>query len=79
MNDDNAGLVLAFAFFFYIGYLYADKKETEPTYGDTGLPKNCVAIVHEASEGVRRREYTPMEALHSIERNCGKYGYSLKE
>lgn len=51
----------------------------EPTYGETGLPKNCIAIVQENADGFRYGRLSPVDALNSIERNCGKYGFSLKE
>lgn len=45
-------------------------------YGDTGYPKNCRAIITDNIEGVNRGDYTPEEALGSINRNCGRNGYS---
>lgn len=45
-------------------------------YGDSGLPVNCRALVAEAVEGWRRGVYKPNEALESIERNCGRHGYT---
>ena len=71
--------VLIAALFFFIGWNFADKREYEPTYGKTGLPKNCIAIVQENADGFHGGKYSPVEALSSIERNCGKYGFSLKE
>lgn len=49
---------------------------SKPTYGDSGLPVNCRALVAEAVEGWRRGAYKPHEALESIERNCGRHGYT---
>ena len=63
---------------FFLGWFYADKKEFEATYGETGLPKNCIAIVQEAANKFRAGQISPVDAMNSIERNCGKYGYSLK-
>jgi hypothetical protein len=48
----------------------------KPTYGDTGLPKNCRAIIAVNIEGWRSKQYTAEEVLASIDRNCGAYGYS---
>jgi len=45
-------------------------------YGDTGLPRNCRAIIAANINGWQYGEYTAEEALGSIERNCGAYGYS---
>lgn len=47
-----------------------------PVYGDTGLPKNCRAIIKENIEGWRYKNFTADEALESIDRNCGEHGYS---
>lgn len=48
----------------------------KPTYGDTGLPKNCRAIIQANVDGWRERRFTADGALNSIERNCGMHGYS---
>lgn len=48
----------------------------KPEYGDTGLPKNCRAIVQANIDGYRSRQYTADEAMWSLERNCGTHGYS---
>lgn len=63
-----------------------EKPNSKPTFGDTGLPKNCRAIVQANID-----EYKKIRATHkdfglqmieingvmdSIERNCGAYGYS---
>lgn len=51
----------------------------EAVYGQSGLPKNCRALIAEATEGWRSGKYTPIAALDSIERNCGRYGYTWDE
>lgn len=51
-------------------------KNQSLTYGDTGLPKNCRAIIKANVESWRRGEYSAEEVLYSIDRNCGEYGYS---
>lgn len=48
----------------------------KPTYGETGLPKNCRAIVQANIDGYRSKQYTADEAMSSLERNCGASGYS---
>ncbi len=46
------------------------------TYGDSGLPKNCRAIIKGNVDGWRSGAFTAEEALGSIDRNCGENGYS---
>jgi len=70
--------VVIAAISFFLGWAYADKKEYEATYGETGLPKNCIAVVQENANAFKAGTISPVDALNSIERNCGKYGYSLK-
>ena len=49
----------------------------QPIYGEeTGLPKNCRAIVQANVDGYRAGQYTADAAMASIERNCGATGYS---
>lgn len=48
----------------------------KPTYGDTGLPKNCRAIIQANVDSWRAGEFTADETMASIERNCGAQGYS---
>jgi len=45
-------------------------------YGESGLPKNCRAIITSNINGYKNKSYTADEALNSIERNCGEFGYS---
>lgn len=64
---------------FAAGYAVADKKEVDPTYGPTGLPKNCIAIVQENVDMFRKGRANPIDTIDAIERHCGKYGYSINE
>lgn len=49
----------------------------KPEYGeDTGLPKNCRAIVQANIDGYRSQQYTADEVMDSLERNCGANGHS---
>ncbi len=48
----------------------------EPTYSDSGLPKNCRAIVQSGVDGWRSGQWSASDALISIERNCGANGHS---
>lgn len=45
-------------------------------YAESGLPVNCRALIAENIKGWRSRQYTPQEALESIDRNCGADGYN---
>lgn len=49
---------------------------TELMYGNTGLPKNCRAIIKVNIDAWRAGSYTAEEVLGSIDRNCGEFGYS---
>lgn len=43
---------------------------------ETGLPKNCRAIVQANVDSYRAKEYTADEVMNSLERNCGANGHS---
>ncbi len=45
-------------------------------YGDTGLPKNCRAIIASNITAFQNNEYSAEDTLESINRNCGAEGYS---
>lgn len=45
-------------------------------YGKTGLPKNCRAIIKANIDAWKAGEYSAEDALVSIDRNCGEFGYS---
>ena len=47
-----------------------------PTYGDTGLPKNCRAFIQTSLDSWYAKEYPANEIFSSIARNCGANGYS---
>ncbi len=50
---------------------------SKPTYGEeTGLPKNCRAIVQANIDSYHAKEYSPDMIMASLERNCGAGGYS---
>lgn len=49
---------------------------SEPSYGETGLPKNCRAIVQANIDSYRAHQYTADEVMNSLERNCGLHGHS---
>jgi len=52
---------------------------SKPRYGETGLPKNCRAIVQANIDGYRSKQYTADEVMASLERNCGISGYAWEE
>ena len=49
---------------------------SKPTYGESGLPKNCRAIVQNAIDEWRKGSYSTEDIMSSLERNCGANGYS---
>ena len=51
----------------------------KPVYGDTGLPKNCRAIIATNIQAWRNAQYSAEDVLESIDRNCGINGYSWTE
>ena len=53
-----------------------EKPNSKPTYGDTGLPKNCRAIVQNSIDEWRKGNYSTKDTMDSLERNCGASGYS---
>lgn len=53
-----------------------EKPNSKPTFGETGLPKNCRAIVQNAIDEWRKGNYSTEETMGSLERNCGANGYS---
>ena len=71
-------LALVFIIGVFVGMIYLGEKDLnkELMYGKTGLPKNCRAIIRENYIGWQLDDYTPEEALDSINRNCGEFGYS---
>lgn len=74
------GLIFIFVL-IYLAYCFGFDHgigNQEATYGKTGLPKNCKAIVAANVEGYYDGTFTMSEALNSINRNCGRYGYSWK-
>lgn len=52
---------------------------SEPTYGESGLPKNCRAIVQNAIDEWRKGNYSAEDTMNSLERNCGANGYSWEQ
>lgn len=61
-----------------IGYIIFSNsyQNAKPEYGDTGLPKNCRAIIKANINSYRAGEYSAEDVLSSIDRNCGEFGHS---
>ena len=63
---------------YYVGYYSGIGNQTSK-YGDSGLPKNCRALISENLKGYAQDYYAAEEALYSIDRNCGPNGYIWNE
>jgi len=49
----------------------------KPAFGEeSGLPKNCRAIVQANVDAYRSGQYTSDEVMESLERNCGTNGHA---
>lgn len=76
MEGQSSNVIIAMAIGFALGWFMKPDPNSSLTYGDTGLPKNCRAIVTENIERAHAKMITYDEAMASIQRNCGRYGYS---
>lgn len=63
---------------YYLGYRSGIGNQVA-RYGDTGLPKNCRALIATNISGFKYNQYTAEEALYSIDRNCGPAGLIWNE
>lgn len=63
---------------FFVGRHYGMGNQ-ELVYGDTGLPKNCRAIITENIKAFYNESISVEGLLGSISRNCGAEGYSWSE
>ncbi len=68
-------LVIVMIISFCIGKSNGDPNDGI-TYGDTGFPKNCRAILAANIDGWREGKWEAEEIMNSLDRNCGRYGYS---
>jgi len=57
-------------------FLTSCDSNSKLTYGKTGFPKNCRAIIKGNIDGWKGGRWSAAEALDSIDRNCGEFGYS---
>lgn len=71
-----SGLVIVITLTLVVSGCTAVDPNSKPTYGDTGLPKNCRAIVQANIDGFRSGQFTAEETINSLERNCGAHGHS---
>ncbi len=75
IRPDMKPMIIAVMLTALFGCMNTDVND-RPTYGDSGLPKNCRAIIAVNIEGWRSKQYTAEEVLGAIDRNCGASGYS---
>lgn len=52
----------------------SNNPNSEPKYGDSGLPSNCRSYIQVSVDAWRAGEYETEETMNAIERNCGTYG-----
>jgi hypothetical protein len=73
--DSNAlkGLGL-FALGFVLCWVFLGDSNLRLTYGLTGTPKNCRALIAANIDGWRSNAYTSEAVLNSIDRYCGRSG-----
>ena len=63
-------------FFLGVAFLVGCDPNSQPKFGDSGLPKNCRAYVQVAVDSYRSKRYTADEVMDGLERNCGAQGHS---
>ncbi|WP_227560977.1 kynureninase [Acinetobacter bereziniae] len=76
----------ALLFIIMLSLLGCSKPNSKPTYGDSGLPKNCRAIIQtnideyrkirSSNEDIAQQLENINGVFDSLERNCGSNGYS---
>lgn len=78
-SDEGAWIwaaLLAFAAGWYFGGKSAETN-SEAVYGkESGLPVNCRAYVQTSIDGFRSGEFTAIETMNGLERNCGALGHT---
>lgn len=47
-----------------------------PTFGETGYPKNCRAVIQANLDAWTAKQYSANDIFLSIARNCGRAGQS---
>ncbi len=68
--------IIATAIGFAIGRETAPDPNAVPTFGNSGLPKNCRAIIETSIREWEGKVYDAEAAMNGIRRNCGRYGKS---
>ena len=80
MKNNITAIIVIIIITFFIGRYFGTSSQElvgnqKLRYGDTGLPKNCRALIAENIRGHNLGTYTAEGALYSIDRNCGAFGY----
>jgi hypothetical protein len=57
-------------------FLPCGEDHSKLTYGKSGLPRSCRAIIKTNVDGVKQGKFSKGDALDSIDRNCGEFGLS---
>lgn len=69
-------IVIVLAAGVWIGRSTAPDPNAVPTYGKTGFPKNCRAIIQTNLEAWAAKQYSASDIFLSLDRNCGANGYA---
>lgn len=59
------------------GWYFLGDTNGAPTYGATGAPKNCRALIAANIDGWRSKVYTADAVLNSLDVHCGRNGSHL--
>ena len=77
MNIDARSILLPVAIVaFACGWVIKPDGNASLSYGDTGQPKNCRAIIKDNVDQYKAKKYSSDDIIASIERNCGANGHS---
>lgn len=78
MKKTWALVIIAAVISYLAGYHFGIGNQVV-SYGETGFPKNCRALITENISGFSSGTYSAEEALYSIDRNCGPNGLIWNE
>lgn len=76
MGKDIGWLVIVALIAFGAGRATAPDPNAVPTFGKTGLPKNCRAVIQANLDAWQEKKFSADDIFLSIERNCGQNGYA---
>jgi hypothetical protein len=79
MGKDLGWLIIVLIIGFGIGRYTAPDPNAIPTYGKTGLPKNCRAVIQTNLDAWEAKQYSADAIFSSIARNCGVTGQSWEQ